>query len=99
MQRRSWVGWRQPCSYFAVGQGCPGRKPPQIKVTCLCAGLTIWGLWVTFLETHREWLTGLLLLGKAAQVLATADRQDQLRDLRGSGGSEMKTRGSSFRAS
>ena len=44
------------------------RKPPQIKVTCLRSVLTIRGLWVTFLETRREWLAGLLFLGKAARA-------------------------------
>lgn len=41
------------------------RKPPQIKVTSV---LTIRGLWVTFLETRREWLSGQLFLGKAART-------------------------------
>ena len=69
------MGWR---GESRVGSSqkllcCPikavrARKPPQIKVTCLRSVLTIWGLWVTFLETRREWLAGLLFLGKAARA-------------------------------
>lgn len=62
-----------------------GQEATQIKVTYLPPVLPIQGLWVTFLETHREWLAWAALPGNRVRVGHCRDGNDQFHGLQDPG--------------